>query len=68
MPYNGHNMTEQERQFLRAMSPEDKMSVIDELYDFALKLKAAGFRLQHPEWTEQEVQRAIRELLLHART
>jgi hypothetical protein len=61
-------MTEQERQILRAMSPEDKLAVLDELYDFALKLKAAGFQLQHPEWTEQEVQHAVRELLLHART
>ena len=64
----GRNMTEQEGQNLRAMTPEDKLKAVHSLFDFALQLKAAGFRMQHPDWTEQEVQRAVRELLLHART
>jgi hypothetical protein len=61
-------MTEQERQNLRAMSAADKLKTVHSLYDFALQLKAAGFRMQHPEWSEQEVQRAVRELFLNART
>jgi hypothetical protein len=53
---------------LRAMTPEQKLRATAALNDLARELKAAGLRSQHPEWTEQQVQAAVREMFLHART
>jgi hypothetical protein len=53
---------------LRAMTPQQKLRATAALNDLARHLKAAGLRSQHPEWTEQQVQAAAREMFLHART
>ena len=53
---------------LRAMTPEQKLRATAALNDMARELKAAGLRSQHPDWTEAQVQAAVREMFLHART
>ena len=53
---------------LRAMTPEQKLRTAEGLYDSARELKAAVLRADHPEWTEEQVQRAVREWLLYARS
>lgn len=53
---------------LRNMTPEQKMLVAEQMHWDARKLKAAGFRMQHPDWTEDEVQAAVREMILYGRT
>jgi hypothetical protein len=52
---------------LRRMTPEEKLKAVINLYWTARRLKAAGVRLQHPEWTDAQVEAAVREAFLHAR-
>ena len=53
---------------LRAMTPEQKLEAAMQLYWSARHLKAAALRAQHPEWTEEAIQRAVREIFLYARS
>jgi hypothetical protein len=50
------------------MTPEQRLKAFVELYRSARRLKAAALRTFHPAWTEQEVQTALRESFLHARS
>jgi hypothetical protein len=53
---------------LRAMTPEQKLEAAMRLYWSARGLKAAALRARHPEWSEEELQRAVREIFLYARS
>ena len=53
---------------IRAMTPAQKLAAAEDLYWSARAIKAAGLRAQHPDWTEEEVQRAVREAFLYARS
>jgi hypothetical protein len=53
---------------LRALSGERRLGLAEELYWSARKLKTAGVRSQHPEWSEDEVATEVRRIFLHART
>jgi hypothetical protein len=55
-------------EIIRRMTPEAKLRVSFEHYAFARKLKAAGIRMQHPEWSEEQVQAAVRDAFLNARS
>jgi hypothetical protein len=52
----------------RKMTPKEKWAVAKDLYATAWRLKAAGVRHQHPEWTDEQVQDAVREIFLYATT
>jgi hypothetical protein len=52
---------------LRAMTPEQKLRAAEELYDSARDLKAAVMRQDHPDWNEEQIRRAVRDWLSHAR-
>ena len=52
---------------LQAMSPAQKLRAAERLYWSARQLKAAALRAQHPDWTEEDVQRAVRQIFLYAR-
>lgn len=51
----------------RAMTPEQRLATAARLYWSAREIKAAALRTRHPEWTEEQVQRAVREAFLYAR-
>ena len=53
---------------LRAMPGEKRLQLAEKLYWTARKLKAAGLRSQHPDWTEEQVKEQVRQIFLHART
>ena len=53
---------------MRAMTPEKKLNVAMRLYHSARELKAAWIRQQHKEWPEHEVQLAVREAFINARS
>lgn len=53
---------------LRAMTLEQKLRTATRLYWSARRLKAAALRAQHPDWTEEEIERAVREIFLYVRT
>ena len=48
------------------MSPARKLQMVCELYAAGVRLKAAGLRLAHPEWTQEQLEREARRSLLYA--
>jgi len=57
----------QERIF-RNMTPASKLAVAAKLHHDARRLKEAGLRMLHPDWTDAEVKCRARELFLYARS
>jgi len=47
---------------LRRMTPAEKLDVMQGLWRQAWELKAAGVRLQHPEWSQERVAAEVREI------
>jgi hypothetical protein len=52
----------------RGMSGERRLQLAERLYWSARKLKAAGLRVQHPEWGKDQIEEELRRIFLHART
>ncbi len=52
----------------RNMSAQRKLEIASDLYRTARELKAMAIRDDHPDWTEEEVQKKVREIFLYART
>jgi len=50
------------------MAPEKKLDIALRLYYSARDMKAAGLRMQNPDWTEEKIQTEVREIFLYART
>jgi len=56
------------RKVLQAMTPAQKLCAAERLYWSARQLKAAALRAEHPDWTEEAIQEAVRQIFLHARS
>ena len=56
------------QQILQAMSPAQKLRAAERLYHSAWQLKAAAFRAEHPDWSDEAIHRAVREIFLYARS
>jgi Rv0078B-related antitoxin len=56
------------QQILQAMSPAQKLRAAERLYWSARQLKAAALRAEHPDWTEEAIQQAVRQIFLLARS
>ena len=52
----------------RRMTPAQKLHRVAELYDAGIRLKAAGLRLNHPEWPTERLLFEARRSLLYAGT
>lgn len=52
----------------RAMTPQQKVEMVAKLWYAAREMKAAYLRDIHPDWSEAEVQEAVRQYCLRART
>lgn len=52
----------------RAMNPQQRMAQALRMNATMRRLLALGFRSRHPEWTEQQIRRAVADRILHART
>lgn len=52
----------------RRMSPERRLAQAEQLYWTARELKATWLRSQHPEWSEEQVEREVTRIFLHARS
>ena len=61
-------MHPEQKRSLQNMTPEQKLKLLNDLHNTARKLKAAGLREQHPDWTEKKVQQKVREIFLYARS
>ncbi|MEZ4651528.1 MAG: hypothetical protein R3E97_22570 [Candidatus Eisenbacteria bacterium] len=64
----GSKLTPEYIATLRRMSGEESIRASFRLYWSARRLKTAALRQQHPEWSEEEVERQVREMFLHARS
>jgi len=53
---------------LRRLTGPQKLEAAAAMYWSARKLKTAWLRDRHPDWTEDRIQREVREIFLHART
>lgn len=53
---------------LRAMPGERRLRLAEQLYWSARKIKLAGLRAQHSEWTEEQLNAELRRVFTHART
>ena len=49
------------------MSPAQKLRAAERLYYSAWQLKAAALRAQHPDWTDEAIHQAVRNIFLYAR-
>jgi hypothetical protein len=51
---------------LRAMSADEKVRMAHALWIEARQVMAAGIRARHPDWSDEQVAAAVRELILAA--
>jgi hypothetical protein len=61
-------MHPEQKRIYQSMSPEQKLRIAADLYDTARALKTAGLRARHPDWSEREIQKKVREIFLYATT
>ena len=55
-------------EILRKMTPEQKLAAALELYYSARRLKRAWLRQEHKDWSDEQVEAAVREAFVNART
>src|SRR5437667_2346125 len=60
-------MKTEAHQVLQAMSPTQKLRAAERLYYSARQLKKAALRAQHPDWTDEAIRQAVRNIFLYAR-
>ncbi len=53
---------------LRSMTPEQRIMAFLALCRSARKIKAGALRQFHPDWSESQLNMALRESFLHARS
>ena len=54
--------------YLKDFTPEKKLLLSLNLYHSAVKLKKASLRKFHPELSEKEIQKKVKEIFLYARS
>jgi len=58
----------EQNKILKRMSPQQKLEASMNLYYSARKLKAAWLRQTHPDWSEEEIAQAVKEIFANARS
>jgi hypothetical protein len=53
---------------LRRMTPARKLAMLCDLYHAGIALRVAGLRLQHPEWSRDQLELEARRALRNAGT
>lgn len=59
-------MHPKQREIYRKMTPGEKLELAAQMWWDAKKLKAAALRAAHPDWSEEEVQKKVKEVFLYA--
>ena len=52
----------------RTMSGSRRLQLAEQLYWSARRMKTAGVRSQHPDWSPERVQEEVRRIFSNART
>ncbi|MCP5465019.1 MAG: hypothetical protein H7A33_08355 [Deltaproteobacteria bacterium] len=50
------------------MSPAAKLKQASQLYQTAWKLKRAGLKSQHPDWSDEQIETKVKEIFFYARS
>jgi hypothetical protein len=50
---------------LRSKTPSERAWMINDCWRTARAFVAAGERMRHPDWTEEQIQKAVSQRLLH---
>jgi len=61
-------MKTEAQKIVQAMSPVQKLRAAERLYLSARQLKAAALRAEHPDWTDEAIRQAVRDIFLYARS
>ena len=64
--YHSVVMHPEQKKALQAMTPAQKLGVAADLRRSAWRMKAAGVRMQHPDWSEAAIEDKVREIFVHA--
>ena len=51
---------------LRRMTAAQKFARLEEMYRLGVSMKAGQLRKQHPDWSEDQIERAARRAIMHA--
>ena len=60
--------TNKQIEILRNMTPAQRLQAGLRIYTEARQLKTAWLRQQHPDWTGQQIENAVRDIFLYGRT
>ena len=52
----------------KRMTPAQKLRMVADLYDAGIRLRVAGLRMSHPDWTDERLEREARRSLRDAGT
>lgn len=58
----------EQKRLYQQMNAEQKLKCALDLYETAWQLKLCGLRAQHPDWSEEQVKKRVREIFLYAAT
>jgi len=58
--------SEEQFALLRAMGGERRLQLAEEMFWSARRLKMAGVRHQHPDWSQEQVIAEVNRIFLHA--
>jgi hypothetical protein len=58
----------QQLAILRGITGQQRLRLAERLYWSARKIKTAGLRSQHPEWSKEQIEAEVRRIFLHARS
>lgn len=59
------SITAEEIEIYRKMMPADKLRLIASIYMQARAWKRAAFKAQRPDWSDEEIDRRVREVFLY---
>lgn len=54
-------------EIFRGMTPSERWRAARALYWSARRLKAAYLRKQHPDWSDEQIEQAVKRAFQHAR-
>lgn len=60
------SLTKEEIAIYRAMSPRQKLALVERFYRDARTLKRAALKALRPQWSEEEIEKKLDEIFLNA--